>query len=188
MEIDMQPTSSIYQLTYTGVGQKRSRSLEEDEMPAVRPSKRANMALSNVNSHSFSEDWVCRTRGLSIHTPVASSSPTSSTEDVAMGEEPTGQPMPNLLFLGQQQVPQPAPMSMRNVPQQQQQPTSFPQTPQPPSIALQPATPTVNRIAHDFSMDQTPASPKKLSRFTMGPRIDCIKCRQGVKGHYSHID
>ncbi|KAI6131879.1 hypothetical protein EDD17DRAFT_552215 [Pisolithus thermaeus] len=28
----------------------------------------------------------------------------------------------------------------------------------------------------------------RKQRFTMGPRVDCIKCRMGVKGHWVHLD
>lgn len=31
-------------------------------------------------------------------------------------------------------------------------------------------------------------SPMRRSRFTMGPRPDCDKCRLGVPGHYAHFD
>jgi hypothetical protein len=30
--------------------------------------------------------------------------------------------------------------------------------------------------------------PMRRSRFTMGPRPDCDKCRLGVPGHYAHFD
>ena len=30
--------------------------------------------------------------------------------------------------------------------------------------------------------------PLRRSRFTMGPRPDCEKCRLGVPGHYAHFD
>jgi len=30
-------------------------------------------------------------------------------------------------------------------------------------------------------------NPPKWSRFTMGPRSDCEKCRAGVKGHWGHF-
>jgi hypothetical protein len=30
--------------------------------------------------------------------------------------------------------------------------------------------------------------PTRRSRFTMGPRPDCDKCRLGVPGHYAHFD
>jgi len=30
--------------------------------------------------------------------------------------------------------------------------------------------------------------PTRRSRFTMGPRPDCNKCRLGVPGHYAHFD
>lgn len=31
-----------------------------------------------------------------------------------------------------------------------------------------------------------PVGRKK--RFTMGPRVDCVKCKMGVKGHWVHLD
>lgn len=30
--------------------------------------------------------------------------------------------------------------------------------------------------------------PKPKPRFSMGPRVDCEKCRLGVKGHWAHFD
>ena len=33
-----------------------------------------------------------------------------------------------------------------------------------------------------------PSSPTRKQRFTMGPRLDCEKCRLGVPGHYSHLN
>ncbi|KAF7968564.1 hypothetical protein HWV62_30103 [Athelia sp. TMB] len=36
-------------------------------------------------------------------------------------------------------------------------------------------------------VDSMSASARK-PRFTMGPRSDCEKCRQGVKGHWAHYD
>lgn len=32
------------------------------------------------------------------------------------------------------------------------------------------------------------SGPSRKQRFTMGPRVDCIKCRTGVKGHWVHLD
>ena len=29
---------------------------------------------------------------------------------------------------------------------------------------------------------------ERKKRFTMGPRVDCVKCRMGVKGHWVHLD
>ncbi|KAI6039952.1 hypothetical protein EDC04DRAFT_2680366 [Pisolithus marmoratus] len=30
--------------------------------------------------------------------------------------------------------------------------------------------------------------PGRKQRFTMGPRVDCVKCKMGVKGHWVHLD
>lgn len=35
---------------------------------------------------------------------------------------------------------------------------------------------------------QQQQAPLRRSRFTMGPRPDCEKCRLGVPGHYAHFD
>ncbi|SRR6266702_2081240 len=35
---------------------------------------------------------------------------------------------------------------------------------------------------------QQQQAPPRRSRFTMGPRPDCEKCRLGVPGHYAHFD
>lgn len=32
------------------------------------------------------------------------------------------------------------------------------------------------------------SSSGRKQRFTMGPRADCLKCREGVKGHWMHFD
>lgn len=32
------------------------------------------------------------------------------------------------------------------------------------------------------------SGPGRKQRFTMGPRVDCMKCRMGVKGHWVHLD
>ncbi|KAH9028249.1 hypothetical protein EDB85DRAFT_2257088 [Lactarius pseudohatsudake] len=35
---------------------------------------------------------------------------------------------------------------------------------------------------------QQQQAPPRRSRFTLGPRPDCEKCRLGVPGHYAHFD
>lgn len=32
------------------------------------------------------------------------------------------------------------------------------------------------------------SSSGRKQRFTMGPRADCLKCREGIKGHWMHFD
>jgi len=40
----------------------------------------------------------------------------------------------------------------------------------------------------DSQPSQQQQAPPRRSRFTMGPRPDCEKCRLGVPGHYAHFD
>jgi hypothetical protein len=40
----------------------------------------------------------------------------------------------------------------------------------------------------DSHPSQQQQMPPRRSRFTMGPRPDCEKCRLGVPGHYAHFD
>ncbi|KAJ3786181.1 hypothetical protein GGU10DRAFT_177624 [Lentinula aff. detonsa] len=75
-----------------------------------------------------------------------------------------------------------------------------------PSINVLPPTPDVNfpMVFSSATRSSTPMndspmsisnspssssilSPSRKHRFAMGPRVDCEKCRQGVKGHYIHI-
>jgi hypothetical protein len=44
------------------------------------------------------------------------------------------------------------------------------------------------RVASDTAGCQQQQVPIYRSRFTMGPRPDCEKCRRGVPGHYAHFD
>ena len=46
--------------------------------------------------------------------------------------------------------------------------------------------PTGNKSCILPSPSSGPAGRKQ--RFTMGPRVDCVKCRMGVKGHWVHLD
>ncbi|KAI0247064.1 hypothetical protein BJV78DRAFT_1248692 [Lactifluus subvellereus] len=48
-------------------------------------------------------------------------------------------------------------------------------------------TPPLTRQELQQLQQQIPA-PARRSRFTMGPRPDCDKCRLGVPGHYAHFD
>ncbi|KAJ4488038.1 hypothetical protein J3R30DRAFT_3695694 [Lentinula aciculospora] len=57
------------------------------------------------------------------------------------------------------------------------------------SSTTRPSTP---KNDSPMSMSNSPSSatilsPSRKHRFAMGPRADCEKCRQGVKGHYIHI-
>ncbi|TIB78989.1 hypothetical protein E3Q22_00736 [Wallemia mellicola] len=36
--------------------------------------------------------------------------------------------------------------------------------------------------------DKRAKQQQRKVRFTMGPRADCLKCKLGIKGHYSHFD
>lgn len=76
-----------------------------------------------------------------------------------------------------------------------------------PQIHVVPATPALQTLQTPSSdgSQNTPASPMAVSpqqsfnqllspqssrrpKFTMGPRADCEKCQQGVKGHWMHFD
>ncbi|KAL1668453.1 hypothetical protein GGF50DRAFT_46542, partial [Schizophyllum commune] len=64
-------------------------------------------------------------------------------------------------------------------------------SPQGPGIPSQPTPAPPERassvdIAMSPSPSRPPATPSFQRRFTMGPRLDCEKCRLGVKGHYAH--
>ena len=56
-----------------------------------------------------------------------------------------------------------------------------------PFISAGIGTPPVARLESQ-PLQQTLSSPARRSRFTMGPRPDCDKCRSGVPGHYAHFD
>jgi hypothetical protein len=57
----------------------------------------------------------------------------------------------------------------------------------PPFIAAHIGTPPVARQESQPLQQPLPGSARR-SRFTMGPRPDCEKCRSGVPGHYAHFD
>ena len=63
-----------------------------------------------------------------------------------------------------------------------------PLSPHPPHSHISGAgsdTPPLTRQELQQLQQQTPA---RRSRFSMGPRPDCDKCRLGVPGHYAHFD
>ncbi|KAI0293463.1 hypothetical protein BC826DRAFT_384879 [Russula brevipes] len=55
-----------------------------------------------------------------------------------------------------------------------------------PSNAPHIATPPL--IRQELQQPQQSLGSTRRSRFTMGPRPDCDKCRLGVPGHYAHFD
>ncbi|KAI5899853.1 uncharacterized protein SCHCODRAFT_02606320 [Schizophyllum commune H4-8] len=56
-----------------------------------------------------------------------------------------------------------------------------------PQPALAPRASSVDiAMSSSSSPSRPPATPSFQRRFTMGPRLDCEKCRLGVKGHYAH--
>ena len=56
-----------------------------------------------------------------------------------------------------------------------------------PFVAARIGTPPVARQESHQPLQPLPG-PTRRSRFTMGPRPDCDKCRLGVPGHYAHFD
>ncbi|KAN0126178.1 hypothetical protein V8E53_015280 [Lactarius tabidus] len=69
--------------------------------------------------------------------------------------------------------------------------------PTPPigTATLPPHSPFTGGFADTTPLDlresqptQQQQAPLRRSRFTMGPRPDCEKCRLGVPGHYAHFD
>jgi hypothetical protein len=82
--------------------------------------------------------------------------------------------------------------------------TGYLQTPDPAAIPtppvgtaiLPPYSPFSNGCVNTMPLDfqepqpsqQQQQGPPRRSRFTMGPRPDCEKCRLGVPGHYAHFD
>jgi hypothetical protein len=77
-----------------------------------------------------------------------------------------------------------------------------------PSISIIPPTPMERQTSQDYKqmnsplmmnsntsspINVVPPSPRlmmsrKPLRFMMGPRVDCEKCRLGVKGHFVHLE
>lgn len=72
--------------------------------------------------------------------------------------------------------------------------SALPGQPYPPSYASDPAplTPTTPTRSSRMELQPEdialPLSPPRKPRFTMGPRLDCEKCRLRVPGHYSHFN
>ena len=58
--------------------------------------------------------------------------------------------------------------------------------PQPAPAPLERASSVDIAMSSSPSPSRPPATPSFQRRFTMGPRLDCEKCRMGVKGHYAH--
>lgn len=51
-----------------------------------------------------------------------------------------------------------------------------------------PASPMHISPVSSWSASANSPSTHRKQRFTMGPRVDCEKCRLGVKGHWMHFD
>ncbi|KAI0811176.1 hypothetical protein BC629DRAFT_1589913 [Irpex lacteus] len=72
--------------------------------------------------------------------------------------------------------------------------SALPGQPYPPPYTSDPAplTPTTpirsSRMELQPEDIALPLSPPRKPRFTMGPRLDCEKCRLRVPGHYSHFN
>jgi hypothetical protein len=64
------------------------------------------------------------------------------------------------------------------------------QTPPPHNLQMNLASPTsmlVSPLPWSANTIPLPVTARK-QRLTMGPRADCEKCLQGVKGHWMHLD
>ncbi|KAF9069833.1 hypothetical protein BDP27DRAFT_1324676, partial [Rhodocollybia butyracea] len=176
----------------------------------VYPSSQTNHSFRNTSSAGSSrqpsEDWVQQAGSLTIDSPLFT---TPSIEDYAMATESGIVQNPSTTASdtsGRPQLP-PLQTSFSRTPDAKPQFTTAPILQHiAPSINVLPPTPEVTFpmgfstvIRPSTPMTDSPmsistsasspniSSPSRKHRFAMGPRADCDKCKQGIKGHYLHL-
>ncbi|KAJ6455721.1 hypothetical protein C8R45DRAFT_845290 [Mycena sanguinolenta] len=213
--------------TTRSVSAKRARS---PDSPSERPAKRLSLATENITENTFhyfgsrssastsrhsSEDWVQQAGGLSIDSPLFTSTNSPVPETASPADEgmlvdmeedsTTNTRRPYLPPLRTQTD------AIMHMPHLNPRPSGT--TPPTaagslflPAINILPATPDLlsrTRPATPVHADRDSSSAMSISptnsyavlgspaskkRFMMGPKANCEKCRLGVKGHWAHLD
>ncbi|KAI0086607.1 hypothetical protein BDY19DRAFT_995626 [Irpex rosettiformis] len=113
-------------------------------------------------------------------------SPSGSTPPVRVLSQPSPiRPQPNL---NNQDINKPRPSHITIPPMSGFPEQSFSAPYNSDPAPLTPTTPPHSMMAIHPENIALPLSPSKKLRFTMGPRLDCEKCRLRVPGHYSHFN
>ncbi|TRM61837.1 hypothetical protein BD626DRAFT_500684, partial [Schizophyllum amplum] len=209
------PRPHIRAMRSFGTVAKRPRSPDSEDLPLERPVKRiaTDMEARPVISLSVSGSGSNQGSRQSSEDPMLSSGPSESGGDDAMDVAMDAMPSSPSAQIGQNHAfassapslvmpaaaadcPHSSPFTgdvtgtpLRHGPHIQITPatpmSSFPSS----GTMSQPATPLERSDSMAMAISspsRTPVSPPFTRRFTMGPRLDCEKCRLGVEGHYAH--